>query len=50
MDYKQKIIDMVKEIHTEQFIKLIYGFTDAAYREEEAVRRIGDMEKRGALS
>lgn len=35
-DYKQKIIEMVNEIHTERFLKLIYGFVRAAYREEKA--------------
>lgn len=34
-DYKQKIIEMVKAINTERFIKMIYGFVRAAYREDK---------------
>lgn len=50
MEYKLKIIEMINEINTEKFLKLIYGFVCGAYREESAVKRINDMEERGALS
>lgn len=33
-DYKQKIIEMVEEINTPKFLKMIYGFVRAAHREE----------------
>ncbi len=33
MDYKQRIIEMVKEINSERFLKMIYGFVRAAFRE-----------------
>lgn len=36
IDYKQKIIEMLNEINTERFLKMIYGFVRAAYREERA--------------
>lgn len=36
MDYKQKIIEMINEINTERFLKMIYGFVRGAYREEKA--------------
>ena len=36
MDYKQKIIEMINEINTERFLKMIYGFVRAAYREEKS--------------
>ena len=36
IDYKQKIIEMVKEINTERFIKMIYGFVCRLHREEKA--------------
>ena len=36
IDYKQKIIEMINEIHTERFLKMIYGFVRGAYREEKA--------------
>lgn len=35
IDYKQKIIEMVKEINTERFLKMIYGYVCAAYREDK---------------
>jgi hypothetical protein len=35
IDYKQKIIEMVTEISTERFLKMIYGFVRAAYREDK---------------
>ncbi len=35
MNYKQKIIEMINEINTERFLKMIYGFVRAAYREEK---------------
>lgn len=36
MDYRQRIIEMVKEINSERFLKMIYGFACGAYREEKA--------------
>ena len=33
--YKERIIEMVKEIKNTKFIKMIYGFTQALYEEEE---------------
>lgn len=35
IDYKQKIIEMVSEIKTEQFLKMSYGFVRGAYKEEK---------------
>lgn len=34
IDYKQKIIEMINEINTERFLKMIYGFVRGVYREE----------------
>lgn len=33
MDYKQKIIEMIEEINTPRFIKMIYGFVSTIHRE-----------------
>lgn len=41
MEYKEKIIEMVRAIKTEQILKLIYGFVHAGYREERA-GKVGD--------
>ena len=35
MDYKKIIIEMLNEINTERFLKMIYGFVRGAYREEK---------------
>lgn len=34
--YRQKIIKMVKEIHNERFIKMIYGFTGTLWNKDKA--------------
>lgn len=31
--YKKRIIEMLKEIHNERFIMMIYGFARRMYRE-----------------
>lgn len=36
MDYKQRIVDMVKEINSEMFLKMIYGFVYRTHMEEKA--------------
>lgn len=36
MDYKRKIIDMVKDIKNEKVLKLIFGFVKSGYEEEKA--------------
>lgn len=35
-DYKQRIIEMVREINSEMFLKMIYGFVSRAHIEEKA--------------
>lgn len=32
--YEQEIVEMVKEVNTPKFIRMIYGFVRAAHREE----------------
>lgn len=34
--YKEKIIEMLKDIENPEILKLIYGFTKSGYREERA--------------
>lgn len=46
-DYKKEIISMLEDVNDIQSLKFIYGATRSAYREEQAVKRIEDMEKRG---
>lgn len=41
-EHKECIVEMLKAIHTEQFIKLIYSIVLGAYRREV----IGDLERR----
>lgn len=36
LDYKRKIIDMVKDIQNEKVLKLIFGFVKSGYEEEKA--------------
>lgn len=36
--YRRKIVEMVEEIRTEKFIKMIYGFTKALWNEEKEER------------
>ena len=35
LDYKRKIIDMVKDIQNEKVLKLIFGFVKSGYEEEK---------------
>lgn len=46
-DYKKEIVFMLKEINSIPHLKFIYGTTRSVYKEEQAIRRIEDMEKRG---
>ena len=46
-DYKKEIVSMLEEVTDIRCLKLIYGATRYAYREEQAVKRIKDMERRG---
>ena len=46
-DYKKEIISMLEDVTDIPSLKLIYGATRSAYWEEQAVRRIKDMERRG---
>lgn len=47
-DYKKEIVSMLKEINSIPHLQFIYGTTRSAYREEQAVKRIEEMEKRDA--
>lgn len=47
-DYKKEIVSMLKEINFIPHLQFIYGATRSAYREEQAVKRIEEMEKKGA--
>lgn len=40
-------MDCKKEINSIPHLKFIYGATKSAYQEEQAVKRIKDMEQRG---
>ena len=46
-DYKKEIVSMLEEVTDIPCLKFIYGATKSAYREEQAVKRIEDMERRG---
>lgn len=46
-DYKKEIISMLEDVTDITSLQFIYGATKSAYREEEAVKRIEDMERRG---
>lgn len=46
-DYKKEIVSMLEDVTDIRCLKLIYGATKSAYREEQAVKRIKDMEQRG---
>ena len=46
-DYKKEIVSMLEDVTDIRCLKLIYGATNYAYREAQAVRRIEDMERRG---
>ena len=46
-DYKKEIISMLEDVTDIPCLKFIYGATNYAYREEQAVKRIKDMEQRG---
>lgn len=36
IDYRQRIIDMVSQIKTDRFLKMIYGFVKVAFKEDMA--------------
>lgn len=46
-DYKKEIVSMLEDATDIRSLRFIYGATRSAYREEQAVKRIEDMEKRG---
>lgn len=46
-DYKKEIVSMLEDVTDIRSLRFIYGATKSAYREEQAVKRIEDMEKRG---
>lgn len=46
-DYKKGIISMLEDVTDIPSLQFIYGATKSAYREEQAVKRIKDMERRG---
>ena len=46
-DYKKEIVFMLKEINSIPHLKFIYGATRREYKEEQAAKRIEDMEKKG---
>lgn len=36
IDYRQRIIDMVSQIKTDRFLKMIYGFVKVVFKEDVA--------------
>lgn len=34
--YRKKIVEMVDQIESERFLKMIYGYVNSAYREEKS--------------
>lgn len=46
-DYKKEIVSMLEDVNAIPHLQFIYSATRRAYKEEQAVRRIEDMEKRG---
>lgn len=34
--YREKIIEMVRQIEDEKYLKMIYGYVKSAYREEKS--------------
>lgn len=46
-DYKKEIVSMLEDVNDICSLRFIYGATKSAYREEQAVKRIKDMERRG---
>lgn len=48
-DCKKEIVSMLEDVNEIRSLQLIYGATKSAYREEQAVKRIEGMERRGAL-
>mgnify|MGYP007033825176 CR=1 FL=1 len=46
-DYKKEIVIMLGDVTDIPSLQFIYGATKSAYREEQAVKRIKDMEQRG---
>ena len=46
-DYKKEIISMLEDVTNISYLHFIYGATRYAYREEQAAKRIKDMEERG---
>lgn len=47
-DYKKEIVSMLEDVNDIRSLRFIYGgATKSAYREEQAVKRIKDMERRG---
>lgn len=39
IDYRQQIINMVTEIKTDRFLKMIYGFVRVLFKEERYERQ-----------
>lgn len=46
-DCKKEIVTMLEDVTDIRSLQFIYGATRSAYREEQAVKRIKDMEQRG---
>ena len=46
-DYKKEISFMLEDVTDIRSLRFIYGATKYAYQEEQAVKRIKDMERRG---
>lgn len=46
-DYKKEIVTMLEDVTDIPCLRFIYGATKSAYREEQAVKRIEEMERRG---
>jgi hypothetical protein len=46
-EYKKEIVSMLEGVTDIPSLQFIYGATRSAYREEQAVKRIKDMEQRG---
>lgn len=46
-DYRKEIVTMLGDVTDITSLQFIYGVTKSAYREEQAVKRIEDMERRG---
>ena len=46
-DYKKEIVSMLEDVTNISYLHFIYGATRYAHREEQAAKRIKDMEERG---